>query len=143
MGSPAQGDSAEEDPIAGSSLIRGPAIGSLCPITLPKPHGSVSYRPGVNIEAWSTQAEAPLKEYARDILYVLYDAGFNLVEAGYLDLFGNNWGCVAYNETIGVLTLTVKVARNTTVGPSSPSSPSSPGTLEVLIVRTLPQELTL
>jgi len=128
-------------PVVPGPVIPGPAADISCPIALPQPHGPISYRHGVYTEAWSTQSESSIQEYARDILYVLYEMGTVLVEAGYLDLFGNNWGCVAQSERIGVLTLTIKVTRST--APTFSGFPGSSNTniLEVSIVRTLPPEL--
>jgi len=126
-----------------ASTIADDATALPSPIALPEPHGPVFYRRGVNIESWSTQAEVSCQEYARPLLYALSDAGTNLVEAGYLDLFGNVWGCVAQSES-GVFTITIETRRPAS-NPSvySGSLSSSYGWCEVTIVRTFIPEMTL
>jgi len=116
-----------------------------CPITLPEPHGLVSYRRGTNIETWSLQAEASCQEYAKGLLYSLYDAGTNLIEAGYLDLFGSVWGCVAQSEATGVLIITIESKRSDSGSSlySRPSLSQSPYEFcEVTIIRTFIPEMT-
>ena len=107
-----------------------------CPIDLPLPHEYVTYHRGQNIEVWNTQASAACDEYACDVLWALYDAGAELVEAGFLDLFGNNWGCVVQSDALGVLTVTLQTAQ-----PSSGTASSARTVLLVTIVRTFVPEV--
>jgi len=104
-----------------------------CPLCLPKPHSAVQYRHGVRIETWKTTAPARLQDYAQETLYALRDDGFELTEAGYLDLFGNNWGCVAHSEKVGVLTVTISASASFE---ATSQAASKVVELEITVVRT-------
>jgi len=142
-----------EDKTTGSSAAA-PVVESLtdstCPVAFPEPHSPITYRRGINVETWNAQVEGSCQECARTLLYSLYDAGTSLVEAGYLDLFGAVWGCVAQSETLGALTITIE-SRPTASGPSSypeslyAASPyrSSHEWCEVTMVRTFIPEMSL
>ncbi|MDR0347244.1 MAG: hypothetical protein LBH56_02590 [Coriobacteriales bacterium] len=63
------------------------------PVPLPpslRPHG---YTRGTNIETWKARGEASCKDVAKELLLELQRSGMKLVEAGYLDLYGEAWGC--------------------------------------------------
>jgi len=94
----------------------------------------VSYQYGVTIEVWKTQTTASCQDYARELLLTLYAEGMTLVKADYLDLFGNNWGCVATSEMIGSLTVTVCTKS---------SASSGANVREVTVIRIMPVEIVL
>jgi hypothetical protein len=101
-----------------------------CPLPLPKGTGGLHFCRDYNTELWRGASEAACADYARQLLLLLKDAGLELVQAGYLDLFGRSWGCVVKAADGTAYTLSV-------VGTSS--------AVDVTVVHTLlyPYEQTV
>ena len=135
-------DPAASDPVAPDTPDSNApdAENAVCPVALPQPHGFVRYQRGVTIETWTAQAQASCQEYARALLYSLYDAGVTLVEAGYLDLFGNNWGCVLQSETEGSIIVTLRAQQSRA---SDTLDTANATLLDITVIRILPLEMVL
>jgi hypothetical protein len=75
------------------------------PFVLPASLQPRAYEKGNSIETWEAVSEGSCRDVARDLLLRLRDSGMKLVEAGYLDLFGEAWGCAL--EDNGEASLTI------------------------------------
>jgi hypothetical protein len=75
------------------------------PFVLPASLQPRGYEKGSGIETWKAVSDGSCRDVARDLLLRLRDSGMELVEAGYLDLFGEAWGCVL--EDNGEASLTI------------------------------------
>jgi hypothetical protein len=64
------------------------------PFVLPASLQPRAYEKGNSIETWEAVSDGSCRDVARDLLLRLRGSGMELVEAGYLDLFGEAWGCV-------------------------------------------------
>jgi hypothetical protein len=87
--------------------LSGPAAMQPCPIRLPEPCGTPLYQKGACTESWKAVSSSGCAGSARAMLNELRDNGATLIESGYLDLFGRQWGCVAQTAAGEVLTVTV------------------------------------
>jgi hypothetical protein len=68
------------------------------PIALPLEGQPPEYSRGTATESWQFISSSSCADYARVTLLSLRDSGARLVEAGYLDLLGASWGCVAQDD---------------------------------------------
>ena len=95
------------------------------------------YRHFPTLDSWKLSSDLACAEYAMALLESLQSQGFELIEAGYMDLSGECWGCVlrsADGESLSVMLI-----------PERPFSPrSSANRLVVTILRYLqPQGIDL
>jgi len=93
------------------------------------------YQRGETLESWKFISELPCADYAINVIESIQSEGLELIEAGYMDLSGECWGCVfigANNESLMVILL-----------PERPFSPrSDTNKLAVNIIHYLqPEEL--
>jgi len=66
------------------------------------------YRRYKTLESWKLTSELSCSEYAQGVLRSLQSQNLELIEAGYMDLSGECWGCVfigANNESLSVMLL--------------------------------------
>ncbi|MCL2807712.1 MAG: hypothetical protein FWD27_06100 [Coriobacteriia bacterium] len=64
------------------------------------------YRHAETLESWRLISELSCSDYALAVLEYLHSQGLELLEAGYMDLSGQSWGCVfkgANNESFSVI----------------------------------------
>ena len=64
------------------------------------------YRRAETLESWKLISELPCSDYALSVLESISSQGFELVEAGFMDLSGECWGCVfsgANGESLSVI----------------------------------------
>ncbi|MDR3136871.1 MAG: hypothetical protein LBU07_05630 [Coriobacteriales bacterium] len=64
------------------------------PLNLPLQQMPVLYTRGTALESWQFTSSVSCADYARMTLLSLQASGARLIEAGYLDLIGECWGCV-------------------------------------------------
>lgn len=63
-----------------------------CPIVLSH-CGPMNYEKGKNIESWKSTSEYSCTKLATDLLGDLKSLGYSLEKSGFIDLFGQVWGC--------------------------------------------------
>jgi len=128
------------DPLPGGEAPRASfgASDTSCPLDLPSMHGPISYQREAYVETWKAQAEASLPDYVTKLLYYLRDSGIEVVSGGYLDLFGNTWGCVVRLADTKVVTVTIKTSKSLL---ASSSTVLTEGWVEVAIVSILPPDI--
>ncbi|MDR2957225.1 MAG: hypothetical protein LBU61_03455 [Coriobacteriales bacterium] len=79
-----------------------------CPIPLAGFCHEVSYNPDQNNSIWQGSSELSCADAAEQVLVLLQNDEWVLEEYGYLDLFGNAWGCVVSKKENGeALVITV------------------------------------
>jgi hypothetical protein len=64
-----------------------------CPLPLPAQTGGLSYRKAAETEAWQAVSPLDCREYAEALLCGLSGTGMQLEGAGFLDIYGDAWGC--------------------------------------------------
>jgi hypothetical protein len=75
------------------------------PFALPASLQPKGYEKGNSIETWEAVSDGSCRDVARDLLLRLRTSGMELVEAGYLDLFGEAWGCTLEDNDEASLTI--------------------------------------
>lgn len=92
--------------------------GSLAPATsLPLPLSSewqvvsVAYTSAETLESWRVVSDESCRAAALTVLESVRAAGYELVQAGYLDVSGESWGCVFVDDTGGSVTVTLLPER--------------------------------
>jgi hypothetical protein len=105
------------------------------PFSLPPSLQPQGYEAGRYVESWRAVSDEPCRDVAKDLLTELRSSGFELVEAGYLDLFGEAWGCTLKGDGAASLTITLIPAR-----PLQRRSADNPLQM-VLVWAAMPQQL--
>jgi hypothetical protein len=123
-----EGDSFERDVDAEKPFTRDP------PITLPASLRAQGYTQGRDIETWRAVSDSSCRDVAREILIKLSSTGMELKEVGYLDLFGEAWGCTLEDHGEASVTVTLIPEK-----PFSQRSASNP--LRMTLIRTAVPEL--
>ncbi|HBT94666.1 MAG TPA: hypothetical protein DEB24_00430 [Coriobacteriia bacterium] len=85
-----------------------------CPLRLPDCE-ELRHSRGTGTESWRTVVDAGCREYAEALLIQLRDDGFLLAQSGYMDLYGQAWGCTVKNAEDDVYIITLipdKVGAN-------------------------------
>jgi hypothetical protein len=119
---------------AGRQMSEEAAFGQSPPFSLPASLRPESYEQGENIESWWAFSEGSCKDVARDLLLQLRESEMKLVEAGYLDLFGEAWGCTL--EDGGEASITIILMPKEPFRQRSTSNP-----LRMTLIRTpVPQQ---
>jgi hypothetical protein len=83
-----------------------------CPLPLPEPTSALSYCLLGSSEVWRADTVLPCKDYARAFLLLLRGSSFLLVHASYLDLSGDNWGCVLRGEDGASYITTIRTGKD-------------------------------
>ena len=86
----------------------GPSVyGDICPVKLPQDCVFTRYEPGVATESWHGYSVLECREAARGLLQALEEDGYVMVQAGFLDLSREGWGCVvqALDQSAFIITL--------------------------------------
>jgi hypothetical protein len=90
-------------------------LNATLPLTLSGRFGDVQYEQKDSATIWHATTELDCEAAATDVLTVLQAEQWQLKETGYLDLFGNAWGCIAIKGTapnLSVLTITLMPTTN-------------------------------
>jgi hypothetical protein len=104
------------------------------PFALPASLRPQGYTQGRDIETWRAVSDGSCRDVAREILIQLSGTGMELKEAGYLDLFGEAWGCTLEDHGEASVTVTLIPEK-----PFSQRSSSNP--LRMTLIRTAVPEL--
>jgi hypothetical protein len=104
------------------------------PFALPASLRPQGYTQGRDIETWRAVSDASCRDVAREILVKLRSTGMELKEAGYLDLFGEAWGCTLEDHGEASVTVTL-IPEN----PFSQRNSSNP--LRMTLIRIAVPEL--
>ena len=64
------------------------------PLRLSDSDHAVEYRRAETLESWRLLSDESCADYALTILEDIHAQGFELVEAGFMDVSGESWGCV-------------------------------------------------
>ncbi|MDR1013578.1 MAG: hypothetical protein LBL86_01175 [Coriobacteriales bacterium] len=81
------------------------------PFALPASLRPRGYEKGTYVETWRAVSDGSCREVARELLLRLRESGMELVEADYLDLFGEAWGCVLRDHGEASLSITLVPER--------------------------------
>jgi hypothetical protein len=106
------------------------------PITLPASLRPRGYEKGTHIETWRAISDASCRDVARELLLELRTSDMRLVEANYLDLSGEAWGCTLEDE--GRASVTVVLIAKRPFGKRDASNP-----LCMTLIRTAVPEYDL
>jgi hypothetical protein len=77
------------------------------PFMLPASLQAQGYTQGRDIETWRAVSDSSCRDVAREILVQLRSTGMELKESGYLDLFGEAWGCTLEDHGEASITVTL------------------------------------
>jgi hypothetical protein len=99
------------------------------PFVFPASLRPQGYEQGRYTETWRAVSNESCRDIARELLLQLRGSGMELVEAGYLDLFGEAWGCTL--EDAGEASITIVLIPER---PFSQRSTSNP--LRMTLIRT-------
>lgn len=103
------------------------------PVALPGASQGCTYYRAETLESWRFISEESCEEYALTVLEHVQAAHYEFVQAGFLDLSGQSWGCVFVGEDGASVSVTLL--------PEQPfSTRSSSNKLTVTIIRYLTVE---
>jgi len=100
-------DLVSRTPAFSGSEFRSSVYGDTCPVRLPQDCVQTRYEPGIATESWHGYSIQECREAAKGLLQALEEDGYVLVQAGFLDLSREAWGCVvqAWDQSAFIITL--------------------------------------
>lgn len=106
-----QSQDSASTPAQDVSAARVSTIAPAMPVELPgsKQHGT--YYRAETLESWQYLREESCKAYAITVLEQVHAAQYEFIQAGFLDLSGQSWGCVFTDEGGSSISITLLPER--------------------------------